>query len=122
MRRLFRLAMVTVVGLTTGWAVGDDSGKAAAPKMAGDWESNLVISPQVCLRITLKVSEEKDGTLSGTWGSPDESLEGLPLASIAIKDDVVTFATRHGVTFSGKRDAAARWWPASGPSGAASIR
>ena len=44
--------------------------------------------------------------MSGTWGSPDEGLEGLPLGSIAIKDDVLTFATKHGVTYKGKRNAA----------------
>ncbi len=44
--------------------------------------------------------------LSGTWGSPEEGLEGLPLGSIAFTDGVLTFATKHGVTYKGKRNAA----------------
>ena len=74
--------------------------------MSGDWEGTLNVTPQIRLRITLKVVEGKDRALAGTWGSPDEVLEGQPLASIAIKDDVLTFATKHGVTFKGKRNAA----------------
>ena len=40
--------------------------------------------------------------MSGTWGSPDETLKGLPLGSIALKDSVLKFATKHGVTYQGK--------------------
>ncbi len=105
MKRVTLLAALVVWNLAPGWAVGDDAGKAATPGMAGDWEGTLKVTPQISLRITLKVAEGKDGTLSGTWGSPDEGLEGLPLGSIALRDDVLTFATKHGVTYKGKRNA-----------------
>src|SRR5262249_50313111 len=103
MKRLVLSAALVTMSLGPGWAVGDDAGKASAQGMAGDWEGTLSVTPQVGLRITLRITEGKDGTLSGTWGSPDEALEGLPLGSIAFKDSVLTFATRHGVTYKGKR-------------------
>ena len=78
------------------------------------------MTPQINLRITLKVIEGKDGALSGTWGSPDEGLEGLPLASIAMKDGVLTFTTKHGVTYKGKRTPREPSSPANGPSAARS--
>src|SRR5262245_16111939 len=103
MRRLSLLAVMTaVVGVAHGQAFGDDAEKATARGMAGDWEATLKVSPQLHLRITLNIAEGKDGTLSGTWGSPEEGLEGLPLASIAIVDDILTFATEHGVAYKGK--------------------
>src|SRR5262249_11913958 len=106
MKRLALSAALLMVSLAPGWATGDDTGKTPARDMAGDWEGTLSVTPQISLRITLKVSAGKDRTLSGTWGSPEEGLEGLPLASIALKDGVLTFATKHGVTYKGKPNAA----------------
>ncbi len=106
MKRLTVLVALAMMNIAPGWAVGDDATKAAVPGMAGDWEGTLKVTPQISLRITLKVSEGKDGTLAGTWGSPDEGLEGLPLGSIAIKDGALTFTTKHGVTYKGKVNAA----------------
>src|SRR5262249_53357774 len=105
MKRLAFLAALAMVRLDPGRAIGDDATKAMAKGIAGDWEGSLKVNPQLSLRITLKVAD-KDGNLSGTWGSPDEGLEGLPLGSIALKDDVLTFTTKHGVTYKGKRNAA----------------
>jgi uncharacterized protein len=103
MKRLALLAVLVMVSFAPGWAMGDDAGKASTQGMAGDWEGTLSVTPQLSLRITLKVTEGKDGAVSGTWGSPDEGLEGLPLGSIALKDGVLTFATKHGVTYTGRR-------------------
>ena len=105
MKQITMLAALLMVNLAPGWARGDDAKKAAAKGMAGDWEGTLKVTPQISLRITLKVTEGKDGALSGTWGSPEEGLEGLPLGSIALEDGVLTFATKHGVTYKGKRNA-----------------
>jgi pimeloyl-ACP methyl ester carboxylesterase len=105
MKRFTMLAALAMVGAALGWARADDVGKATGRGMAGDWEGTLSLTPQISLRITLKVAEAQDGTLSGAWGSPEEGLEGLPLGSIALKDDVLTFTTKHGVTYKGKRNA-----------------
>jgi pimeloyl-ACP methyl ester carboxylesterase len=104
LKRVAFLAALAMVSLDPGRAIGDDATKAKAMRIAGDWEGRLKVNPQVSLRITLKVAD-KDGNLSGTWGSPDEGLEGLPLGPIALKDDVLTFTTKHGVTYKGKRNA-----------------
>jgi pimeloyl-ACP methyl ester carboxylesterase len=105
MKRLTLLAVFAMLYLPPGWTRADDARKATAQGIAGDWEGTLKVTPQISLRITLKVTEGKDAALSGTWGSPDEGLEGLPLASIALEDGVLTFTTKHGVTYKGKRDA-----------------
>jgi pimeloyl-ACP methyl ester carboxylesterase len=105
MKRLAWSAALVMISLAPGWAIGDDAGKASTRGVAGDWEGTLSLTPQISLRITLKVAEAKDRTLSGTWSSPDEGLEGLPLASIALEDGVLTFNTKHGATYKGKQDA-----------------
>ena len=87
---------------SAGRAVADDARSAVVKGVAGNWQGTLKATPQVELRITLDVARGKDGVLSGTWGSPDEAIEGLPLSSIALKDGVLAFATKHGVTYKGK--------------------
>jgi pimeloyl-ACP methyl ester carboxylesterase len=105
MKRLIWLAAIGMLSIEPAWAIGDDATKAKAAGITGDWEGTLKVTPQLSLRITIKVAEN-DGTLSGTWGSPEEGLDGLPLGSIALKADVLTFATKHGVTYKGTRNAA----------------
>src|SRR5580698_1830882 len=101
MKRLTLLEMLVIVSTATGWAVADD--KATAVKgVEGNWQGVLKVTPQIELRITLEVIKGKDGSLSGTWGSPDETLKGLPLGSITLKDSILKFATKHGVTYQGK--------------------
>jgi uncharacterized protein len=106
MKRLALSVALAMVSIAPAWAIGDDVRKSEAPGMAGDWEGTLVLTSQLSLPIRLRIAEEKSGTLSGTWGSPDEGLEGLPLVSVGLRDDVLTFATWHGVTYKGKRNAA----------------
>jgi pimeloyl-ACP methyl ester carboxylesterase len=67
----------------------------------GNWEGPLKVTPQIELRITLEVQKDKDGSLSGKWGSPDESLKDLPLQSIALKGNVLSFTTKHQATYKG---------------------
>jgi uncharacterized protein len=104
MKRLAFLAVL--MALTPVWAVGDEAKKAADRGLVGDWQGTLNVTPQISLRIMLKLSEGKDAALSGTWGSPDEGLEGLSLASVSLKDGLLTFTTKHGVTYKGKPNGA----------------
>ncbi len=90
-----------------GWAIGHEARTSADPGIAGDWEGSLSVAPKINLRITLKISAGSDGALSGTWASPDEGLEGLPLASVSLNDGILTFATKHGATYKGKPNSAA---------------
>ena len=77
MKQITMLAALLMVNLASGWARGDDAKKAAAKGMAGDWEGTLKVTPQISLRITLKVAEAKDGTLVGHLGQPRGGPGGL---------------------------------------------
>ena len=102
MTRLGVLVTLAVVNFAaTTWSA-DDAKATAAKGMQGSWEGVLKVTPQIELRITLEVTKAKDGSLSGKWGSPDEGIKDLPLGSIASKDGVVKFATKHGVSYQGK--------------------
>jgi len=99
--------LVTLSLAVVGAARADD--KTSAPQgvekkgVEGTWEGLLKVTPQIELRITLEVTKAKDGSLSGKWGSPDEALKNLPLASIAFKDSVLTFDAKvTGATYKGK--------------------
>lgn len=102
MKRLIGATAFAVLIAAQGVANGDDAGKTKAQGIVGDWEATLNLKPQIGLRITLKIERAKDGALSGTWGSPEEGLEGLPLASVKFRDGAVEFATKHGATFKGR--------------------
>ena len=88
MKPLMLLTALAIGNLAPGWAVADDAGKTVVQGIAGNWEGDLKVTPQISLRITFKVVEAKDGSLSGTWDSPDEGLEAVPFGSIAFQDDV----------------------------------
>ena len=97
MTRFTTWVTLVLVGFAPGWvAAQDDKG------VEGNWQGVLKVTPQIELRITLEIAKGKEGSLSGTWGSPDEGLTKLPMASIALKDGTLTFTTRHGVTYKGK--------------------
>ena len=89
------------------WAPGSDDAARGNKDVEGSWEGSLKVTPQIELRITLDVTLAKDGSLAGRWGSPDEGLKDLPLASIAFKDGILTFkASNAGATYSGKLNGA----------------
>ena len=97
-------ALVTLVMLipATGRAASGDAKAAKVKGVEGNWQGTLRVTPQIELRITLEVIRGNDGSLSGNWGSPDETLKGLPLQTIGVKDSVLTFTTKHGATYEGK--------------------
>lgn len=102
MKRLIGAMAFAALIAAQGGTYGDDAVRAKTQGIAGDWEATLNVTPQIGLRITLKIERAKDGALSGTWGSPDEGLEELPLARITFRDQAVEFATKHGATFNGR--------------------
>ncbi len=97
-----------VAALMTMCMAGHRSSPAADVARAnegveGNWQGQLVLTPQFSLRITLEFAKGQNGSLSGKWGSPDEALSALPLESIALKGGVLTFTARPtGSTFKGK--------------------
>ncbi len=102
MNRFTAMVVFGILIAAQGWASGDDGSKAKAQGIAGDWEATLHATPQISLRITLKIDRAKDGALSGIWGSPEEGLEGLPLAAITFRAGALEFATKHGANFKGR--------------------
>ncbi len=96
--------LVTLVMLipAMGRAASGDAKAATVKGVEGNWQGTLRVTPQIELRITLEVIRGKDGSFSGNWGSPDETLKGLPLQTIAVKESTLTFTTKHGVTYEGK--------------------
>jgi len=91
---LLGLATLAVMGFVpVGGARADDK---AAPNhgIVGNWEALLKVTPQIALRITLDLKEGKNGSLSGNWASPDESLKDLPFDSLAFTDGVLTFSAK----------------------------
>ncbi len=102
MKTLTMLMMLVTLSPSIVNAVADEGKSTKTRGMEGHWQGVLKVTPQVELRITLEVTRAKDRSLSGTWGSPDEAIKGLPLGSIALKDGVLKFATKHGVNYKGK--------------------
>ena len=103
MKWLSRMAMLVTVTSAVAWAPGSDDAARGNKDVEGSWEGSLKLAPQIELRITLEVTLAKDGSLAGRWGSADEGLTNLPLASIAFKDGIVAFkASNAGATYSGK--------------------
>ena len=95
-------ALMTVGIAGVGSSPGADVARANEG-VEGNWQGQLVVTPQISLRITLEFAKGQNGSLSGKWGSPDEAISALPLESIALADGVLTFRARPtGSTFKGK--------------------
>ena len=95
-------ALMTVGIAGVGSSPGADVARANEG-VEGNWQGQLVVTPQISLRITLEFAKGQNGSLSGKWGSPDEALSALPLESIALADGVLTFTAKPtGSTFKGK--------------------
>jgi uncharacterized protein len=105
MKRLAGLLTLLMMSFAPAVTVAADDKPATTKGVEGSWAGPLKATPQIELRITLTVTKGKDGSLTGTWGSPDEGLTDLPLSSITFQKGVLTFTTKHGVTYKGKLNA-----------------
>lgn len=92
-RRTILATMLSIGCLTADPAFGDDK-PIASKSVAGSWEGEVRVTPQIALRITLDVTKAKDGSLSGTWGSPDQGAKGLPLESLTFADGTLSFTAK----------------------------
>jgi pimeloyl-ACP methyl ester carboxylesterase len=98
---------VVVPLLAIGLAARGTSSRADTARAdegaVGNWQGQLVVTPQIALKITLEVTKGTNGSFTGKWGSPDEALSALPLDSIVLTDGVLTFTAKPtGATFKGK--------------------
>ena len=103
MKWLTAVAKLLAVSLA---ALGSLSGPATARAnegVEGNWQGQLIVTPQITLRISIEITKGTNGSFSGNWGSPDEALSALPLESIVLKGGVLTFRAKPtGATFKGK--------------------
>jgi pimeloyl-ACP methyl ester carboxylesterase len=97
------LTLVATSMVLSSAAIGSAPRSDTARAVEGNWQGQLVVTPQISLRITLDVTKGTNGLLSGKWSSPDEALSALPLESIVLTDDVLTFTAKPtGAMFKGK--------------------
>jgi hypothetical protein len=102
MKGLRGLVLLVLVGFApVGMAAGQSKSRAGRG-VEGHWAGPLKVTIRGELQITLAVTKGKDGSLSGTWGSPDEALKDLPLESIEFNEGALTFTTKHGAIYKGK--------------------
>ena len=95
MQRLTVLATLIIIGLMPAESIRGDDTTVATKSVEGSWEGQVHVTPQISLRITLDVAKAKDGSLSGTWGSPDRGgVQGLPLESLTYADGTLKFSAK----------------------------
>ena len=84
-------------------SAGSDEKAIASKRVEGSWEGQMRVTPQIALRLTLDVARGKGGSLTGTWGSPDQGAVGLPLESLACNEGTLTFSAKTAkATYKGK--------------------
>ncbi|MGB3165654.1 MAG: serine hydrolase [Alteraurantiacibacter sp.] len=83
---------------------------ATAQEAEGYWSGKLDFSGTE-LTVGIDIARAADGSLSGTADSPDQGNFDIPLANVAVEDDIFAFAVPAvGASFSGTWDAASRSW------------
>lgn len=79
----------------------------AQTSIAGDWFGTLdTDGPK--LRLALHIAAAKDGSLTGTWDSIDQGINGIPITAISLKDSKLAFTVDPAsISYEGKvnRDA-----------------
>ena len=76
--------------------------QAQPPDVVGDWQGTLKTGA-VSLRIALHFSKADDGTLKATMDSLDQGAMGIPVTSISLDAETLTFAIASiGGSFTGK--------------------
>ncbi|HYL76206.1 MAG TPA: hypothetical protein VEU96_18495 [Bryobacteraceae bacterium] len=74
---------------------------AAPPAVVGDWEG-AVQTGSSSLRVVLHVTQSKDGTLTGTFDSPDQGAVGIPLTTVTLDQPAFHFEIeRFGCKYDG---------------------
>ena len=63
---------------------------AAQPAVTGDWQGTLSAGGNQ-LRIGLHIAAAKDGSLTATFDSIDQGVNGVPITAVALNDSKLTF-------------------------------
>jgi len=90
---LFAITLtLLVIGQAGSWALARTSLPQAEQKASieGEWEGTLDVGGPK-LRLVLKISKEKDGSLAATLDSLDQNAMDLPVNSITVDGDTLHF-------------------------------
>ncbi len=92
----FALAVVSLVSLA-----------APKPAVVGDWTGALDLGAQGKLHLIVHVTQNQDGSLTGTMDSVDQNADGIPITSITYKDGALHFECSDiGGSYDGKMNKA----------------
>ena len=95
---------------------------AMAQDAVGYWQGTLTISEAMKLRAGVSIERAADGTLTGTFDSPDQKAFGIPLAGVELADGKLTFAIPAiSGRFEGTWDPAAQAWSGTFSQGGGSL-
>ena len=74
---------------------------APPPAVVGDWEGTVQTGSS-SLRVVLHVTQAKDGSLTGTFDSPDQGALGIPLTTVTSDQPAFHFEIeRFGCKYDG---------------------
>jgi hypothetical protein len=92
-----RMAATPKAAAGTGPATPSATAPAVSTSIIGDWSGSLNAG-SATLRLVLHIAAAKDGTLTGTLDSLDQSVMGIPVNTITLKDSKLslTVDTVHG--------------------------
>jgi pimeloyl-ACP methyl ester carboxylesterase len=86
----------------------DASKRAVVPvpkELEGIWLGTVKVPGGIELRVGLEVTKGKDGVFKATLASPDQGAKGIPIGSIGLKENVLTFESRIiGARYTGKKN------------------
>jgi hypothetical protein len=90
------------VSMIAGWF--SISAMAAVPAVVGDWQGSLNAGGG-SLKAVFHISQDQDGSFTGTMDSPDQGVAGIPMSTVSFKaPDVHLEIARYGASYDGKVD------------------
>jgi len=85
---------ITLLWAALVWALGAATlvaNAADTPPIVGDWTGTIDPGAQTPKHIVVHISQEQDGTLTGTIDFPDQSMSSIPITAITFKQSVLHF-------------------------------
>ena len=87
MSRMF-LTLAALLGLAAAPTL------AADPKLEGDWEGSLKVTPEISLRLVYHIKKDGAGKYTATMDSPDQGAKGLKVDSVKYAKGEATLTSK----------------------------
>ena len=87
----FGLSIAIAIALMLGFSLVPALQAADASTIVGQWSGTLDPGAQPKKRILVHISQEQDGTLSGTIDYPDQATSGIRITAITYKEPNLHF-------------------------------